>query len=170
MISDYTLLLRKLKKIKLLITDVDGVLTDGGLYYTDEGLVMKKFNVKDGMAVRLLREAGIKSGMISTDTTKLMQLRAERLNMDFSFIGIWDKAAKMLEICEELNLFPENAAFIGDDINDLEVMQIAGVTACPADAVKEIKKSSDYICAKKGGEGAFREFAELILKARSSDQ
>ncbi len=84
-------ILNKLKKIKVVITDVDGVLTDGGLYYSDDGLVIKKFNVKDGMGIRLLREAGIESGIISTDTSKIMVVRAEKLKMDFSYTGIWGK-------------------------------------------------------------------------------
>ena len=156
----------RLKKIKLLITDVDGVLTDNGLYYTEDGLVMKKFNVKDGMGVVLLRKAGIKTAIISTDESKIIQKRAERLKMDFVYTGTWDKDIKMKEICEIMNIGSEEVAFIGDDINDLEIIEAAGITACPIDAMPEIKNKVDIVFDKKGGEGVFREFAELILDAQ----
>ena len=161
-------ILNKLKKIKVVITDVDGVLTDGGLYYSDDGLVIKKFNVKDGMGIRLLREAGIESGIISTDTSKIMVVRAEKLKMDFSYTGIWGKEEKLKEICEERNIKPENAAFIGDDVNDLGIIKEAGFSACPSDSVEEVLKSVDLVLKKKGGEGVFREFAELILSAQKN--
>ena len=159
-----TALKKKLKKIKLFLTDVDGVLTDGSLYYTNDGLVMKKFQVKDGMGTRLLRDAGIKTGLISTDTSEFMKLRGERLKMDFVEIGSWDKDKIMFEICEKLSIKPENVGFIGDDINDLEILKKVGFSACPNDAVEKIKKVSDYVCTNKGGEGAYREVADLILK------
>ena len=159
-----TALKKKLKKIKLFLTDVDGVLTDGSLYYTNDGLVMKKFQVKDGMGTRLLRAAGINPGLISTDTSEFMKLRGERLKMDFVEIGSWDKDKIMFEICEKLSIKPENVGFIGDDINDLEILKKVGFSACPNDAVEKIKKVSDYVCTNKGGEGAYREVADLILK------
>ncbi len=155
---------KKLSKIKLFLTDVDGVLTDGGLYYTNDGLVMKKFQVKDGMGTRLLRDAGIKTGLISTDTSELMKLRGERVKMDYLEIGIWDKDRVMHEICAELKIKPENVGFIGDDVNDLEILKEVGFAACPNDAVEKVKKVSHYICKKNGGEGAYREVCDLILK------
>lgn len=162
-------ILQKLKKIKVVITDVDGVLTDGGLYYSEDGLIIKKFNVKDGMGTRLLREAGIESGIISTDTSKIIVKRAERLKIDFSYTGIWGKEETMREICYERNIGPENIAFIGDDINDLGIIAEAGFTACPSDSVDEVLEAVDMVLTKKGGEGVFREFAELILKAQSEN-
>ena len=156
----------KLKKIKLLITDVDGVLTDNGLYYTEEGLVMKKFNVKDGMGVVLLRKAGIKTAIISTDESKIIQKRAERLKMDFVYTGTWEKDLKMREICEIMKISTEETAFIGDDVNDIGIINAAGITACPADAMPEIKNIVDIVFDKKGGEGVFREFADMILEAQ----
>jgi N-acylneuraminate cytidylyltransferase len=156
----------RLKNIKLLITDVDGVLTDNGLYYTEEGLVMKKFHVKDGMGVVLLRNAGIKTAIISTDESKIIKKRAERLKMDFVYTGTWEKDLKMMEICEILDISTDEAAFIGDDVNDMEVIRKAGVSACPADAIPEIKSMVDIVFEKKGGEGCFREFADLILAAQ----
>jgi YrbI family 3-deoxy-D-manno-octulosonate 8-phosphate phosphatase len=160
--------LEKLKNIKLVITDVDGVLTDGGLYYTSEGLIMKKFNVKDGMGMRLLRLAGIKNGIITTDTSELIKLRAERLKVDHLYLGVWDKDQKLLKICEEENISPENVAFIGDDVNDQEIIKIAGLSACPQDAVASIKEKVDIILSTNGGQGAFRELADLILTLQTS--
>ena len=159
----------KIDKIKLVVTDVDGVLTDGGLYYTEEGLVMKKFNVKDGMGMRLLRNAGIKNAIITTDTSELTKIRGERLKVDYVFLGIWDKENKLLEICEAENISPENVAFIGDDVNDNGIIDIAGFTACPNDAIDEIKNRVDIILINNGGEGVFREFSDLILKYVSRD-
>ena len=154
----------KIKKIKLVISDVDGVLTDGGVYYSNEGLVTKKFNVKDGMGVFLLREAGIKNAIITTATSELMNKRAEALKIEYYYSGIWDKENKLKEICELEKLLPENIAFIGDDVNDLGIIKEAGFSACPVDAVNKVKESVDLVLTTKGGEGVFREFAELILQ------
>ncbi len=157
----------KLKNIKLVITDVDGVLTDGGLYYTSEGLVMKKFNVKDGMGMRMLRENGIKNAIITTDVSDLIKVRGERLRVEYLFLGVWDKENKMKEICEQENILPENIAFIGDDVNDIGIINEVGFSACPFDSVEEIKELVNVVLTKKGGEGVFREFSDFILKHRS---
>ena len=158
---------KKLKNIKILFTDVDGVLTDGGLYYTENGLTFKKFNVKDGMAVKLLREHDIKCGIISSDTSKIITTRAERLSMDFALVGVWEKKIKAEEICVNLGFTLENAAFIGDDVNDLELLSSAGFSASPFDAICEVKSIVDYISPLPGGRGVFREIADLIIKAKS---
>lgn len=155
--------IEKLKNIKILITDVDGVLTDGGLYYTSDGLIMKKFNVKDGMGMKLLRDNGIKNAIISTDTSELIKIRGERLKVDYLYLGVWDKENKMLEICKKENVSPEQVAFIGDDVNDIGIIDNVGLSACPNDAVYDIKKKVDIILKNDGGKGAYREFANLIL-------
>ncbi len=165
--SDVLSLKEKLKKIKMVITDVDGVLTDGGLYYSGDGMVMKRFDVKDGMGVVLLRKHGIKCGIISTDVSQIIDKRGERLKMDFVYTGIWDKETKMNEECEKQGILKENVAFIGDDVNDKSIMALAGFTAAPSDAVPEIAEMADYLCKKRGGRGAFRELAELILGAQT---
>ncbi len=159
--------IEKIKNIKVVITDVDGVLTDGGLYYTSEGLVMKKFNVKDGMGMRLLRLSGIKNAIITTDTSDLINIRAKRLKVDYLYLGVWDKDKKLLEICEKEKISPKNIAFIGDDVNDKEIIEIAGLSACPNDAVDLIKEKVDIILSTNGGDGVFRKFAELIIKYKS---
>ena len=160
--------LNKLKNIKLVITDVDGVLTDGGLYYSSDGLVMKKFNVKDGMGTRLLREKGILVGIITTDgeTDKILRKRAERLKLDFLFTGVWQKEEKLHELCEEFKIGFENIAFVGDDVNDLSIIKVVGFSAAPSDAVNAVKQNVDLILEAKGGEGAFREFADLLIEAQ----
>lgn len=156
----------KLTKIKLVITDVDGVLTDGGLYYTQEGLVMKKFNVKDGMGTRRLKEYGFECGIISSDGPDLIEVRNKRLKMDFLITGSWNKLEKLKEICEEKNLELENVAYLGDDINDLEIINGVGFSAAPSDSVDTILDAVDYVCKRKGGEGVFREFVELIISSK----
>lgn len=160
--------MEKLKSldIKLVITDVDGVLTDGGLYYTKDGLIMKKFNVKDGMGARIIKNFGIKTAIISTDTSEVIRVRGEKMNIDYLFLGIWDKENKMKEICELENILPENVAFIGDDVNDIGIINEVGFSACPVDAVGEIKKIVDLVLKNKGGEGVFRELTDLILSAK----
>ncbi|MCF8242524.1 MAG: HAD hydrolase family protein [Melioribacteraceae bacterium] len=159
--------IKTLSEVKVVITDVDGVLTDGGLYYSNEGLVIKKFNVKDGMGVVLLRENNIECGIISTDKSDIIKTRADRLKMDFAYTGLWDKKTKMLEICEERNIIPQQVAFIGDDVNDLEIISAVGFSSCPADAVQSIKESVDFISDIKGGQGVFREFSDMILAAKN---
>lgn len=158
----------KIKNIKLVVTDVDGVLTDGGLYYTQDGLVMKKFNVKDGLATRRLREFGFECGIISTDGPDLIEVRNKRLKMDFVITGTWEKQEKLKELCLERKISFENVAYLGDDINDLEIINAVGFSACPSDAISTVKESVDYICRRKGGDGVFREFAELIISQHQS--
>lgn len=153
----------KIAQIKILFTDVDGVLTDGGLYYTDSGLTFKKFNVKDGMAVKLLQDSNVKCGIISTDTSAIITTRAERLKMDFSIIGQWDKLSSAKNICEKFNFSLQEAAFIGDDVNDVELLKEVGFSVCPADAIQQVKELVDYISPTNGGCGVFREIADLII-------
>ncbi len=157
-------LLQKIKKIKVVLTDVDGVLTDGAMVYSEEGLYLKRFNVKDGMGSALLKQAGFKVGLISTDVSLIAKTRGERLKFDFVEIGSMDKVKSLDEICRTQGVKREECAFIGDDVNDLEILQCVGFSAAPADAVTEIREVVDYICEKNGGAGAYREFADLIRK------
>jgi len=163
-----TEILKKIQKIKLFLTDVDGVLTDGGLYYTAEGLVMKKFHVRDGMGVLLLRKAGLQIGILSGDNSELIRTRAKALKIDIVYMGILDKENKLDEICDKYNMLPENIAFIGDDVNDTEVIKKVGFSAAPADAAEEIFNMVDYKCKTNGGRGAFREVADLIIKHQNN--
>lgn len=156
-----------LQKIKIVLTDVDGVLTDCGMYYTETGLWMKKFNVRDGMGSSLLRKAGYKVGIITTDKTDIAKVRGEWLNLDYIFYGINDKKKILEQICLQERVDFENVSFIGDDVNDLTILESVGFSAAPKDAMTEIKDIVNYVCTKKGGDGAFREYANLILSAKN---
>jgi 3-deoxy-D-manno-octulosonate 8-phosphate phosphatase (KDO 8-P phosphatase) len=161
-------LIAKAAKIKLLLTDCDGVLTDGGVYYGENGEVLKKFNIRDGMGVERLRNlANVETGIITGEVSPSVQKRAEKLKITELHLGIKDKPAILLEILKRKNLQPDEIAYIGDDVNDIEIMKMVGLTACPADAMIFNKNIANYICENKGGEGAFREFAELIISAIS---
>jgi 3-deoxy-D-manno-octulosonate 8-phosphate phosphatase (KDO 8-P phosphatase) len=155
-------LFSKIAKIKIVLTDVDGVLTDGGLYYSSEGQVMKKFNVKDGMGCVLLKKSGLQTGLISSDSAPLIGTRGERLKMDYIHFDVRDKVAVLDEICAKNNITYENIAFIGDDVNDLDILKVVGFSAAPNDSVEEILEVVNFICKKKGGDGAYREYADLI--------
>ena len=153
-------------KIKLFLTDVDGVLTDGGMYYSETGDELKKFNTRDGMGFHLLREAGIKSGIITTENTQIVERRAAKLKVDYVYQGknTGGKLQTALEICRKEGITLAEAAYIGDDINCYDLLCNVGMAACPADAVEKIKTIPNIkILHKKGGEGVVREFIEIIL-------
>lgn len=154
----------KLSRIKLLLTDCDGVLTDGGVYYGEAGEEFKKFDIRDGMGVERLRNfAGVTTGIITGELSPSLIKRAEKLKITELHLGVKDKPVVFKEILTRLNLQPEEVAYIGDDTNDLEAMKLAGVTACPADAISFIKDIAGIVCEAKGGQGCFREFAEMII-------
>jgi len=153
-------------KIKLFLTDVDGVLTDGGMYYSETGDELKKFNTRDGMGFHLLREAGIKTGIITTENTQIVERRAAKLKVDYVYQGknTGGKLQTALEICRKEGITLAEAAYIGDDINCYDLLCEVGLAACPADAVDKIKTIPNIrILRKKGGEGVVREFIEIIL-------
>ena len=153
-------------KILLLVTDCDGVLTDGGVYYGPEGEVMKKFNIRDGMGVERLRNAGIETAIITGEMSPSVAQRAKKLKIEELHLGVKEKVARLEQIMASRNLTPEQIAYIGDDVNDENVMKLCGLKGCPADALPQIRTIADYICSLPGGHGAFREFAELILANR----
>lgn len=153
----------KLQKIKLIVSDVDGTLTDGGMYYSAEGDKFKRFNVKDGMGVTLLKKAGFKVVFLTSENTPIVESRANKLEVDKLILHSHNKTQNIKDLAFEFDLELDNIAFIGDDVNDLQAMKIVGFTSCPADAHYLIKKQVDYICDNSGGHGAFRELADLIL-------
>lgn len=158
----------KAEKIKLVITDVDGVLTDSGVYYSPDGELIKRFSIRDGMGVERLRNlAAIETAIITGENSGTVKARAQKLKITQVFLGVSDKKSLFDEILKKNQVLPENIAYIGDDVNDLEIMKLAGFTACPADATIFIKDISDYTCDNSGGYGAFREFAELILALKN---
>ena len=157
----------KQNKIKLFLSDVDGTLTDAGMYYGENGEEFKKFNTHDGKGFELLRKAGIKTGIITSENTKIVENRAKKLKVDFLYQGLEHKGKLDIakEICKELNITLDEVAYIGDDINCKELLSSVGIAACPANALDEIKNLSNIIkLDKKGGDGAVREFIEILIK------
>src|SRR5437667_9509037 len=160
-------LLRGLRRVKLLAMDVDGVLTDAGMYYSESGEELKKFNTRDGMGIKLLQRAGLITALITMEETKLVTRRAEKLAIPEVHQGVRDKLAVMREMVARHGLTLQQVAYIGDDVNDLEVLNAVGFSAAPADALPAVRNAVDYVCRQKGGEGAVREVADLILEAKS---
>lgn len=154
----------KLKKIKMFLTDCDGCLTDGGMYYTDNGDEIKKFNTLDGKGFELLQSKGIICGIITGENIELVERRAKKLSLPILKMGIKDKVNQMKLLCDEYGIIPENIAYIGDDIADIEIIKAVGFGCCVNNAMKEVKDAADYITTRNGGEGAVREVAELILR------
>ena len=145
---------------------MDGVLTDGGMYYSEKGDELKKFNTRDGMAFELLRNAGIKTGIITTEDTLMVERRAQKLKVDYLYQGkkSGGKLAAAMEICKIENIDLSEVAYIGDDINCIELLSAVGIAACPADAMEAVKKIKDmHIMTSKGGEGVVREYVEKII-------
>lgn len=150
-------------KIKLFVSDVDGTLTDSGMYYSDEGEYMKKFNTRDGMGFQILRENGILTSIITSETSDIVKSRAEKLMIDYFFMGFRNegKLNQINKLCSKLNIKLNEVAYIGDDINCFELLNKVGFPACPADACSKVKSIEGIMILKnKGGEGAFREFVD----------
>ena len=150
--------------IKIFLTDVDGVLTDAGMYYTENGDELKKFNTHDGMGLKLIREAGVKTGIITTENTKMVERRAAKLKIDYLYQGAYPKVAAAQEIIDKEGVTWNEVAYIGDDVNCLELLSVVGLAACPADALPKVKALPGILhLTKKGGEGVVREFIEWIM-------
>ena len=163
-----------MKNIKLFLTDVDGCMTDGGMYYTESGDEFKKFNVYDGMGIVLLRKAGIPCGILTSENNAIGLNRGKKLGLEYIYTGVgrvcngmkMTKLDAANEICKELGITLENVCFVGDDVNDLDLLQHVGTAACPANAVAEVKAVPGIIhLTKRGGDGAIRELSEMILAA-----
>lgn len=156
-------LLQKCKKIKVVLTDVDGVLTDGGMYYSDMGDIMKKFHVLDGMGVTLLRKKNIPTIIITKEKTKIVKQWATKMKIEKLYDGIIQKEEMLDRICRDYDITSQEIAYIGDDINDVKLLENVGLAVTPKNAIKKAKSVSDYVCKNEGGRGAFRELADLIL-------
>lgn len=148
---------------KLVITDIDGVWTDGGMYYTAEGDVMKRFSVKDGWGVIFLRELNIPVAIMTGENTRIVQKRAEKLKIQYCFLGVKDKVAQAEALCRELGITLADVAFIGDDLNDLPLLRRVGFSASPSNTPDYVKRHVQYVTSAHGGYGAFREFVEKLL-------
>jgi 3-deoxy-D-manno-octulosonate 8-phosphate phosphatase (KDO 8-P phosphatase) len=154
-----------LKGIRLFASDVDGVLTDAGMYYSESGDEWKKFNTRDGMGIKLLQQSGLITALITQEQTKLVLRRAEKLAIPEVHQGARDKLAVLRDLVAKHGLTLGEVAYIGDDINDLQALKAVGFSASPADGDPSVLKAVHYVCKKKGGEGAVREVADLILTA-----
>lgn len=158
--------LAKARRLSVLLTDCDGVLTDGGVYYGEDGEAMKRFHIRDGMGVERLRALGIETGILSGERSPSLARRAEKLAIREVLLGIKDKGAELTRFLARRGLEPLSVGYIGDDVNDLEVLERVGLSACPSDAMPIVSGRVDFVCEARGGHGAFRELAEAILEAR----
>lgn len=166
--ADKKTIAEKASFIKIFLSDVDGVLTDGGMYYSENGDELKKFNTRDSGGFILLRNAGIRTGMITSESIALVERRAQKLQVDYYFSVPGDKWITIVQLLDSLHLEPGNLAYIGDDINDLTVIEKAGLSFSPLDGIEDVREKADVVISKKGGDGVVREVAELILKSTGS--
>ena len=164
-----------MKKPKLILTDIDGVWTDGGMYYTESGDEFKRFCVYDGMGIVLLRKAGIPCGILTSENTAIGLKRGKKLGLEYIYTGVgrvvdgvkMTKLDAANQICAELGITLDEVCFVGDDVNDLDLLENVGTAACPANAVAVVKSVPGIIhLSKKGGDGAIREICEMILAAK----
>ncbi len=156
------------RRVRMLLSDVDGTLTDGTLWVLPDGEEIKAYHVRDGLGILLARLAGLKVGLVTGKTSRALSARAERLLVDCLYQGAIDKRVAFREILERFSLAPDEVAFVGDDLGDLAVMAASGLAAAPSDADADVRSASHYVCATPGGRGAVREVIEFILKAQGS--
>lgn len=155
---------QELPEISMVLTDCDGCLTDCGMYYSEQGDELKKFNARDGGGFQLLREHGVLTGIITGEDVELNRRRARKLKLDVLESGCTEKLAALERICAQFGVPPENTAYIGDDRADAAVLRRVGFGVAPADATAQAMAAADYIASKKGGEGVLRELVELLLE------
>lgn len=156
-----------LRPIRMLLLDVDGVMTDGGLYYSADGLEQKRFHAHDGYGIVLAHRHGLKVGIISGRSTPVVTARAAALNIEDVFQGTEDKVTAMRSIQQKYGFVDEEFAFVGDELFDIPLLQIVGFSAAPRNARREVKSVVDYVTSVDGGDGAVREVVEVILKAQT---
>jgi len=164
---------KRARGCKLILTDNDGVLTDTGVYYSEHGEEFKRYSIRDGMGVERLRSAGIETAIITGEQSKNLARRAEKLHISLLYLGVNEKAAHLETILTDAHVMLSEIAYIGDDANDVDIMQIIakeGLIAAPFDALPFIREMAHYVCSATGGNGAFRDFAETILFLNSSTQ
>ena len=157
---------KKCSKIKIVLTDVDGVLTDGGMYYSSKGDIMKKFHARDGMGVTLLRKHNIPTIIVTKEKNSIIKNWAKKMKIKKIYDGINKKELVLVEICKNFKVNANEVAYIGDDVNDLGLMNKVGLSAVPKDAIKKAQQISHYVCKNNGGRAAFREFLDIILEAK----
>ncbi len=155
---------------KLILTDIDGVWTDGGMYYDAQETELKKFNTYDSAGVLFAHHLGIPVGIITGENTNIVHRRANKLGVDYCFLGVKDKVSVAELVCKELSITLDDVAYIGDDLNDLKLLKVVGCSGVPSSSPDYIKKYASIITTKKGGEGAFREFVETIIGVAKIEQ
>ena len=160
-------ILKRCKKIKLVISAVDGVLTDGSMYYSEKGEQLKQFHTRDGMAVELLLQNNIKTIIVTREKSKIVVSRAQKIKIFKVYSNIKQKEAILNQICTKFKVTPEEILFIGDDINDEKIMKLVGLSAAPSDAIKTIKNIANIITDASGGKGVLREVADMIILSQS---
>lgn len=148
---------------KLILTDIDGVWTDGGMYYDQDGMELKKFHTYDSAGVLFAHHLGIPVGILTGENTNIVKRRADKLKIDYLYLGCKDKVAVANELCAQLNITIQDVAYIGDDLNDMKLLKLVGWAGVPVSAPEYVQKLSNIHLTKKGGEGVFREFVESIL-------
>jgi len=156
---------KELKRIRLLLLDVDGVLTDGGIIYDDNNVEIKMFNVKDGLGLRLLMDSGIQVGIVTGRVSSSLKHRCKNLGITTIFDGIHDKAEALEKIMNQTGVNAEEIAFVGDDLPDIPIMKRVGLSVAVADAHENVRENADMLTSAKGGRGAVREICEALLKA-----
>ena len=157
---------RPLAELRLLVLDVDGVLTDGGLWFDPEGRLQKRFDVRDGLGLRLLQQAGIQLAFLSGGRGGATEVRAHQLGIEHCLVGIKDKPPALTDLQEQLGVTAQHTCYLGDDLNDLAVRSSVGLLLAPLDACRALRRQADAVLNHQGGHGAVRELAERILKAR----
>lgn len=162
---------RRAARLRLVLSDCDGVLTDAGVYYSAQGEQLKRFSMRDGMGVGLLREDGVETAIITREESGIVARRSERLQLPHLYLGVRDKRAALPRVLEETGRALDELAYIGDDVNDLGIMSAiaeVGLTAAPADAMASVAAQAHFLCPQRGGHGAFRDFAEWLLALRAA--
>jgi len=162
------IIIEKAKKIKLLLMDVDGVLTDGKIYYLENSIKARAFNVRDGLGIDLARAAGLKIGLISAKDSASIRIRAQELCIDYIFLEVSEKDKVIDQLINNLDYKKEEIAYIGDDLIDIPVYKKVGLAIAVNDAAPEVIKNADFTTFASGGQGAIREAIEIILKAQGS--
>ena len=169
---DHDEAVERARRVQLVITDCDGVLTDNGVYYSAEGEVMKRFSHRDGMGVERLRDADVDTAILTREASEFALRRSEKLKLASTWIGVTDKLGVLTRIEQERGLDRGRLAYIGDDVNDLEIMRAIaphGLIGAPADAMFEVRDVAHFVSSTRGGFGAFREFAEWVLSLRGKE-
>jgi 3-deoxy-D-manno-octulosonate 8-phosphate phosphatase (KDO 8-P phosphatase) len=156
----------RLSKVRLLALDVDGTLTDGGLYYSDNGEEFKKFNVKDGQGMKLLMQSGVDIAIASASSSTSTLHRAKKLGITHVYVGVEDKLQVLRSLCDQLGITLEQVAYVGDDVNDLPALQAVGCPLTVQDAVDDVKQVAIGVTKNMGGQGAVREICDLLISSQ----